>query len=81
MAMERALNLARRQHRQVVSQLLCADMIADGAPLGGVDAVVLDVVELDVVDVHDGLRHVFPRALSAISTRIYRHLIQSRSTA
>src|SRR4029077_15253050 len=57
----------RRQHRQVISQLLCTDVVADGAPLGGVDAVVLDVVELDVIQVHDGLRHVFLRTPSTNS--------------
>jgi hypothetical protein len=57
-AMERALNLPGRQDRQIVAELLGSDVIADLAPTGRVDAILFDVVKLDLIEVHDGLHDV-----------------------
>lgn len=59
-AVERAVHLAGRQDSQVVAELARADVVADPATAGGVDAVVLDVVELDLIEVHDGLHPPSP---------------------
>jgi hypothetical protein len=56
--MERALNLPGRQDRQIVAELLGADVIADLATTGCVDATLLYVVKLDLIEVHDGLHDV-----------------------
>jgi hypothetical protein len=54
-AVERALNFARRQDGQVVS---CADMVVYRSTARIEDAVLLHVVELDLVQAHDWLRTV-----------------------
>ena len=57
-AMERALGLAGGQHRQVVAQLLGADVTADLATVRRVEAVFFYVVERDLTEIHDGFHHV-----------------------
>src|SRR4029453_1660282 len=59
-AVERALHLAGRQDREVVAELAGADVAADPAPARGVRTVLLDVVESDLVEIHDRLRHGAP---------------------
>src|SRR5262245_46202629 len=56
-AMERTLRLSGRKHGQVVAELLGADVVADRGALGRIESILLDVVELDLIEVHDGLRH------------------------
>jgi hypothetical protein len=57
MAVEGALSLAGRHDGQVVAQLPGPDVVADLATAGRVEAVLLDVVECDLIEVHDGLHH------------------------
>jgi hypothetical protein len=54
---KRALRLAGRQHSQVVAELLGADVWADRAAAGSEIAVVLHIVEIHLVEVHQGLGH------------------------
>ncbi len=56
-AVERALGLAGGHDRQVVAELPGSDVIADLAATGSVEAVLLHVVERDLIEVHDGLGH------------------------
>jgi hypothetical protein len=56
-AMERALDLAGRHNRKVVAQLFRSDVIADLAATGSVETVLFYIVELDIIQVHDGLHY------------------------
>ena len=56
-AMERALDLARRQDCEVLAKISGADVVAYRRAAGRVDTVFLDVVERDLVQVHDWLDH------------------------
>jgi hypothetical protein len=64
-AMVPALDLAGRQDGQVVAELPSADVTADLAPARRVDLVLLDTVELDLVEVDDGLHHDLPTDVAA----------------
>jgi hypothetical protein len=55
--MERALNLPGRQDGQIVAELLGSDVMADLATAGCVDTIFFHVVELDLIEVHDGLHY------------------------
>ncbi len=54
MAVKGTLNLAGRQYREVVAKLFRSDQVADRASGRRVAAVLFDVVEFDLVEVHDG---------------------------
>jgi hypothetical protein len=57
MIVEWALRLARRQHGEVVAELARTDARRDLAAPGRVEAIVFDVVELDVVEIHQRFVH------------------------
>jgi len=57
MAVKRALHLARRHDGQIVAQVPRTDMAADRAAHRGVDAILLDIVERDLIQVHHWLDH------------------------
>ena len=54
-AMERALRLAGRQNGEIIAELLRADMIADRCAFRCVKAVLLDIVEVGLVEIHHRL--------------------------
>jgi len=55
---ERALRLAGWQFRQVIAKLLRANTGAEKGASGGVEPVLLDVVERNVIQIHEGLGHI-----------------------
>src|SRR5262245_25790286 len=58
MAMEGALNLAGRQDGEIVAEVLGSDVVADLATARRIAAVLLYVVERDLIKVQDGLHRV-----------------------
>ena len=54
-AVKRTLNLAWREDRQVVTQLLGTDAVADLAPAGRVDAVRFNVIKRNFIEIYDWL--------------------------